>query len=94
MNVSISIAVCTALVGLLGTSPVYAQSATNQFPTELAAQEFCKSNRVVWVNLKNKKYYSNRAMQYGRSKNGAYMCAKEARSAGFSRSTAERASAF
>ena len=94
MKLSIFAAAGAALVGLVISSPVVAQNAPNQFPTELAAQEFCKANRVVWVNLNNKRYYSHRAAQYGRSKNGAYMCAKETRSAGFRRSTAVRASAF
>jgi hypothetical protein len=94
MKLSIFAAVGAALVGLVSSSPVIAQNATNQFPTELAAQEYCKTSRVVWVNLNNNRYYSNRAAQYGRTKKGAYMCAKEARSAGFSRAQNERAQAF
>ena len=94
MKLSIFAAVGAAAIGLVCASPVFAQNATNQFPTELAAQEYCKQNRVVWVNLNNKRYYSNRAAQYGRTRNGAYMCAREARSEGFRRSQNERAQAF
>ena len=94
MKLSIFTSVGVALVGLMSSSSVIAQNATNQFPSEQAAQEYCKTNRVVWVNLNNNRYYSNRAAQYGRSKKGAYMCAKEARSAGFRKSSNERAQAY
>ena len=38
---------------------------------------------VVWANPRSKVYHASSSKSYGKTKRGAYMCEKEATSAGF-----------
>jgi hypothetical protein len=52
------------------------------FPTEAAAQTHCASDQVVWLNTKSKVYHEKGMLYYGHTKQGAYVCRKEADAAG------------
>jgi hypothetical protein len=52
------------------------------FPTETAAQAHCASDQVVWLNTKSKVYHEKGMLYYGHTKQGAYVCRKEADAAG------------
>ncbi|HEY0395575.1 MAG TPA: hypothetical protein VGD01_13845 [Candidatus Elarobacter sp.] len=52
------------------------------FDTESAAQVHCPSDTVVWLNTKTKVYHEKGMVYYGHTKQGAYVCKKEADSAG------------
>ena len=52
------------------------------FPTETAAQTHCASDQVVWLNTKSKVYHAKGTAYYGHTKQGAYVCQKEADAAG------------
>lgn len=56
----------------------------NEFATEAEAKQHCPSDTVVWANLGGSKaYHMSGAKYYGKTKKGAYMCQKDADSAGF-----------
>jgi hypothetical protein len=58
------------------------RTGTNQFSTEAQAKAHCPSDLVVWVNLDSKIYHFSGTRNYGTTKEGAYMCEKEATSQG------------
>jgi hypothetical protein len=64
-----------------GTPP---SLASNQFPEEGAAKSHCPGDTVVWVNLGGSKtYHMSGDRYYGKTKQGAYMCQKEADQSGY-----------
>ena len=48
------------------------------FSTEEQAQQHCPSDVVVWLNLPTHIYHWKGMRWYGNTKNGAYVCKKEA----------------
>ena len=48
------------------------------FSTEQQAQQHCPKDQVVWVNLPTHVYHFKGERWYGGTKNGAYVCRKEA----------------
>jgi hypothetical protein len=52
------------------------------FTTETAAQGHCAGDTVVWLNTKTKVYHEKGMLYYGHTKQGAYVCKKEADAAG------------
>jgi hypothetical protein len=52
------------------------------FSSEQKAQQHCPSDIVVWLNLPSGIYHLKGQRWYGRTKNGAYVCKKEADEAG------------
>ena len=82
MKESFIVFASATLVGALLSSPVLAQSK-QRFTTELDAQQYCKSETVVWINRNTKSYHSSKSAMYGRTKRGAYMCAKDALRTGY-----------
>jgi hypothetical protein len=50
----------------------------NQFATEALARVHCASDLVVWANLGSRIYHFSGNKDYGNTKDGAYMCEKEA----------------
>jgi hypothetical protein len=52
------------------------------FDTEAAAQAHCTTDTVVWLNTKTKVYHEKGMLYYGHTKQGAYVCKKEADAAG------------
>lgn len=59
-----------------------AAPATAEYSTEAEAKAHCASDLVVWANTKSKVYHFAGARNYGKTKQGAYMCQKESDSAG------------
>jgi hypothetical protein len=55
----------------------------NQFTSEAQAKGRCPSDTVVWVNLDSKIYHFAGSRNYGTTKEGAYMCEKDALAASF-----------
>ncbi|MBI4724163.1 MAG: signal protein [Rhodomicrobium sp.] len=53
-----------------------------QFASEAEAKASCPGETVVWANTGTKVYHFAGNAKYGTTKRGAYMCEKEATSAG------------
>jgi len=66
--------VATLVVG----SHFPATAALTLFSTEVQAQNHCPSDVVVWLNLPTRIYHWKDMRWYGITKNGAYVCKKEA----------------
>jgi len=73
-----SIVLATALfVSALG--PAYANpTPVPHFQSEQQAQQHCPHDAVVWVNTKTGVYHLKGERWYGATKDGAYVCRKEA----------------
>jgi hypothetical protein len=56
--------------------------ALDQFQSEQAAQKHCPSDIVVWLNLPTGVFHFKGQRWYGRTKDGAYVCKKEAEKEG------------
>jgi hypothetical protein len=52
--------------------------ALDQFQSEQAAQMHCPGDSVVWLNLPTGVFHFKGQRWYGRTKNGAFVCQKEA----------------
>jgi hypothetical protein len=69
-----------------GSAPAPKRTATepaaplagNQFSSEAQAKAHCTRDIVVWANLDSRIYHFSGNKQYGNTKEGAYMCEKEA----------------
>jgi hypothetical protein len=73
------------LVGLVCSYEAVAQSPRaplTTFPTEQQAQQHCPADTVVWLNLPSGIYHFKDERWYGNTKSGAYVCQREAESAG------------
>ena len=55
-----------------------APTGAGQYRTEAEAKGHCPADSVVWVNLKSKIYHFAGTKSYGTTKEGAYMCEREA----------------
>jgi hypothetical protein len=64
-----------------GRSPSAATGAS-QYTSEAQAKARCGSGVVVWANLKSKIYHFSGHKDYGNTKEGAYMCERDATSEG------------
>ena len=53
------------------------RSAGDQFRSEAEAKAHCSGN-VVWLNTKSKVYHFAGTRDYGKTKNGVYMCQPDA----------------
>ena len=62
----------------LAPSAATVPTGANQYPTEVQAKTRCPSDTVVWVNLDSKIYHFSGNHNYGKTKEGAYMCEKDA----------------
>jgi hypothetical protein len=89
MRAMFTAAACAAMMGLLTLSPVFAapkakaEPPKGQYTSEGAAKGTCPFDTVVWVNARSKVYHAAGTKDYGTTKRGAYMCEKEATTAGF-----------
>jgi hypothetical protein len=61
-------------------APAAATAATgaNEFAAEALAKAHCPTDTVVWANLDSKIYHFSGNKSYGTTKEGAYMCEKDA----------------
>jgi hypothetical protein len=75
------------------TATVAAELAKGQYATEAEAKAGCRSDAVVWANLRSKVYHEASSKSYGATKTGAYMCEKESLAAGFRTPKAAREAA-
>src|SRR3974390_973132 len=64
------------------TSTTTAVAPAGQFANEALAKSRCPADTVVWVNEDSKIYHFSGHKDYGNTKQGAYMCEKEAIAAG------------
>jgi len=53
------------------------------FDTEQAAQSHCPADTVVWLNTKTGIWHEKGMRWYGRTREGSYVCRKEAAAAGY-----------
>ena len=80
---------------VVGAYPTHNNSSSTDnkglqsFNTEQLAKQHCPSDTVVWLNLNTRVYHFKGEPLYGNTKNGAYVCQKEADKAG-NRSTREK----
>jgi hypothetical protein len=63
------------------TGPAFAADPVT-FQSEQQAQQRCPTDQVVWLNLPTAIYHQKGQRWYGATKNGAYVCRKEADTAG------------
>jgi len=70
-------------IALLLIGPAAAQTQSVLYPTEQTAQQACRGDEVVWVNLASGVYHLRGERWYGRTKNGAYVCRKVADAHGY-----------
>lgn len=54
----------------------------DQFATENDAKSHCGSQTIVWLNTRSRVYHFAGTRDYGRTKEGAYMCQSDADKAG------------
>jgi hypothetical protein len=72
------------------TPAATAPTGANQFSTEAQAKGRCPTDTVVWVNLNSKIYHFTGTKAYGKTKEGAYMCEKDALGETFRASKTEK----
>ena len=63
------------------TGPAFSADLAT-FQNEQQAQQHCPADQVVWLNLPTAIYHQKGQRWYGATKNGAYVCRKEADMAG------------
>lgn len=71
-----------AILLLVGTPAVQAASSSSLYTSEDQAQAHCPHDSIVWLNLPTRVYHFQGQRWYGRTKNGAYVCKREADAAG------------
>lgn len=67
-----------------------APAGAGQYRTEAEAKAHCPVDTVVWTNLKSKVYHFAGTKNYGTTKEGAYMCEKDAVAQGDRASKSEK----
>jgi len=67
-----------------------APSGAGQFTAEAQAKANCPADTVVWANLSSKIYHFAGYKDYGTTKNGAFMCEREATAQGFRAAKTEK----
>ena len=80
----------TAAAPAKPTPAAPAPTGANQYSTEVQAKARCPSDTVVWVNLDSKIYHFSGYRNYGKTKEGAYMCEKDAMGAAFNAAKNEK----
>ena len=63
-------------------NPAPAASDAGEFTSDQQARARCPSDTVVWVNTRSRIYHFAGTRDYGKTKQGAYMCEADARAAG------------
>jgi hypothetical protein len=65
-------------------------TGANEFTTQAQAKGRCPSDTVVWVNTATRVYHFSGYKNYGATKQGAYMCERDADAQGFRASKTEK----
>lgn len=73
----------TSAAGAASTPRVVAYASIAMFATEAAAQAHCPRDTVVWLNTRSGIWHEKGMRWYGRTKEGAFVCRKEAAAAGY-----------
>lgn len=73
----------TGRIEAASTPQVLSYSAVAMFATEQSAQTHCPRDVVVWLNTKTGIWHEKGMRWYGRTKQGAFVCRKEAAAAGY-----------
>jgi hypothetical protein len=60
------------------TSSAPTATGANQFASEALAKAHCARDTVVWANLGSRIYHFSESRDFGNTKEGAYMCEKDA----------------
>lgn len=82
---SLSLAFALTTIALTATAgansappPVAIAYSAPKFDTAAAAQRHCPRDTVVWLNIPTGIYHYAGERWYGRTRNGAYVCEREA----------------
>ncbi len=75
-----------AILLIVETPAVQAAISLSLYTSQEQAQQHCPHDTVVWLNLPTRVYHLQGQRWYGRTKNGAYVCKREADAAGARRS--------
>ena len=71
------------LIGLLiGVALAFPAFALDKFASETQAHQHCPTDTVVWLNLPTMIWHYKGERWYGRTKDGAFVCEKEAAASG------------
>ena len=70
------------LLFLVPVLTAYADISLTLYPMQKNAQQHCPNDEVVWLNTKTGIWHAQGARWYGATKQGAYVCKKEAAAAG------------
>ena len=73
---------CNARRGASRQAGGNGSTGANEFAAEALAKARCPTDTVVWANLKSKIYHFSGTKDYGTTKEGAYMCEKDATAQG------------
>ncbi len=73
----------TSTAGMAAPPRAVAYASIEMFSTEAAAQAHCPRDTVVWLNTRSGIWHERGMRWYGRTKQGAYVCRKEAATAGY-----------
>ena len=66
----------------LGTAAPAAARVVHRYKTEAEARKHCPRGEIVWGSSRGT-YYPKESPLYGKSRGGAYVCAREAYAAGW-----------
>ena len=66
----------------LAPATTAAPTGAGQFAAEQQAKSRCPTDTVVWVNTDSGVYHFSGTHNYGRTKQGAYMCEADAKAVG------------
>jgi hypothetical protein len=67
---------------LLSCLLVFPAAAQTLYTSPVAAQAHCASDTVVWLNTRTDVYHYQGERWYGNTKEGAYVCERQAEAAG------------
>ena len=80
MRVAQTLLLCAA-VAMAGIAPGFA-AQLNLYRSPANAQRHCPHDTVVWLNLPSGIFHFKGERWYGRTRDGAYVCEREALNAG------------
>jgi hypothetical protein len=82
MKKLLSLLILFILVSVTPTSALATNGNLTLFTSETSAQQHCPTDIVVWLNLPTGIYHFKGQRWYANTKNGSYVCEKEADNAG------------